>query len=93
MRKILNALVVAPIISAAAIATSSNAQAWRGGWGWGPGAVLGGVIAGAVVGSAIASRPYYYPYGYYGPNPYYGPPPLRLRVERLRLGTRLLVMN
>jgi hypothetical protein len=28
------------------------------------------------VGSAIASRPYYYSYGYYGygPNPYYGPP-------------------
>ena len=34
----------------------------------------------AVVGSAIASRPYYYPYGYYGygPNPYYGPPCARL---------------
>jgi hypothetical protein len=73
MRKILNALVVAAIISGAAIATSSNSEA--GGWGWGPGAVLGGVFAGAVVGSAIASRPYYYPYGYYGPYPYYGPPP------------------
>src|SRR5215831_1493093 len=76
MRKILTAFVVAASISAAAIATSSDALAWRGGWGWGPGAVVGGVIAGAVIGSAIASRPYYYPYGYYGygPNPYYGPP-------------------
>ena len=78
MRKLLTALVAAGSIGAAAIATSSSAEAWRGGWGWGwgPGAVVGGVIAGAVVGSAIASRPYYYPYGYYGygPNPYYGPP-------------------
>jgi len=78
MRKLLTALVAAASIGAAAIATSSSAEAWRGGWGWGwgPGAVVGGVIAGAVVGSAIASRPYYYPYGYYGygPNPYYGPP-------------------
>ena len=79
MRKILTALVAAASISGAAIATSSNAEAW---WGWGPGAVVGGVIAGAVVGSAIASRPYYYPYGYYGygygygPYPY-GPPPCR----------------
>src|SRR5215469_17125960 len=75
MRKLLTALVAAASIGAAAIATSSSAEAWRGGWGWGwgPGAVVGGVIAGAVVGSAIASRPYYYPYGYYGygPNPYY----------------------
>jgi hypothetical protein len=46
--------------------TSSKAEAR---WGWGPGAVVGGVIAGTIVGSAIASRPYYYPYGYYG---YYG---------------------
>ena len=74
MRKILNALVVAASISGAAIASSTDALAWRGGWGWGPGAVVGGVIAGAIVGSAIASRPYYYPYGYYGPYPYYGPP-------------------
>jgi hypothetical protein len=73
MRKILTALLAAASISGAAIATSSNAEAWRG-W-WLPGAVAGGVVAGAVVGSAIASRPYY-PYGYYGygPGPYYGPP-------------------
>ena len=63
MRKILTVVVVAATIPGAAIATSSNAEAWRGGWGWGPGAVVGGVIAGAVVGSAIASGPYYYPYG------------------------------
>jgi hypothetical protein len=79
MRKTLTVLVVAATVPGAAIATSSNAEAWRG-WGWGPGAVVGGVIAGAVVGSAIASGPYYYPYGYYGyygygPYPYYGPPP------------------
>jgi hypothetical protein len=80
MEKILTALVAAASISAAAIATSSKAEAW-GGWGWGPGAVVGGLVAGAVVGSAIASRPYYYPYGYseygygYGPYPYYAPPP------------------
>ena len=57
MRKTLTVLVVAATIPGAAIATSSNAEAWRG-WGWGPGAVVGGVIAGAVVGSAIASGPY-----------------------------------
>ena len=73
MRKILTALIAAASISAAAIGTSSKAEAW---WGWGPGAVVGGVIAGAIVGSAIA-RPYYYSYGYYGPYPYYGPPPCR----------------
>jgi hypothetical protein len=80
MEKILTALVAAGSIGAAAIATSSKAEAW-GGWGWGPGAVVGGLVAGAVVGSAIASRPYYYPQGYYGygygygPYPYYAPPP------------------
>ena len=95
MRKILTALVAAASIGGAAIATSSSAEAW---WGWGPGAVVGGVVAGAIVGSAIASRPYYYPYGYYGyygygPNPYYSPARLPPCVERLRLGTRLLVVN
>lgn len=72
MRKILTALVVAASIGWAAIATSSNAEAWWG-WWW-PGAVAGGVVAGAIVGSAIAPRPY--PYGYYGYGPYrpyYGP--------------------
>jgi hypothetical protein len=42
-----------------------------GGWGWGPGAVIGGLAAGAIVGSALAA-PYYYGPGYYGPG-YYGP--------------------
>ena len=49
MRKILTGLVAAASISGAAIATSSNAEAWRG-W-WLPGAVAGGVVAGAVVGA------------------------------------------
>jgi hypothetical protein len=50
---------------------------WRGGWGWGPGAVIGGLAAGAIVGGAIASSPYYYGNPYYGPPPAYryGPPP------------------
>jgi len=86
MRKILTALVAAASISGAAIATSSNAEAW---WGWGPGAVVGGVIAGAVVGSAIASRPYYLRTKSLLRTAARLPP----RVERLRLGTRLLVMN
>jgi hypothetical protein len=43
MRKILTGLVAAASIGTAAIATSSNAEAW--GWGCGPGAVVGGVIA------------------------------------------------
>jgi hypothetical protein len=73
MRKILTALVAAASIGAAAMATSSTAEArWGRGWGWG-----GPLIAGALIGGAIAARPYYYPYGYgyygYGPNPYYGP--------------------
>jgi len=41
---------------------------WRGGWGWG----LGALAAGAIIGGAIASNSYYggpY-YGY--PGPYYG---------------------
>jgi hypothetical protein len=37
---------------------------WRGGWGWG----LGALAAGAIIGGAIASAPY----GYYGGGPYYG---------------------
>jgi hypothetical protein len=73
MSKILTALVAAASIGAAALATSSKAEAW---WGWwGPGPVFGGFVAGALIGSALAPRPYYYPYGYYayGPYPYYGP--------------------
>jgi hypothetical protein len=82
MRKILTALVAAATISATAIATSSNANAW---WGWWfPGAVAAGVVTGAVVG------------------PVWLLPlrtvrllrtPLRQGLERLQLGTRLLVTN
>ena len=64
MRKILTTLVAAATISAATLAMSSSANAWRGGgWGWGWG--LGGFAVGALIGSALAA-PYYYPYGYYG---------------------------
>ena len=88
MRKILTALVAATTISATAIATSSNANAW---WGWWfPGAAAAGVVTGAVVGSALAPRPVWLL------------PlrtvrllrtPLRQGLERLQLGTRLLVTN
>jgi hypothetical protein len=74
MRKILTALVAAAGISAAALAMSSPAEAWRGGGGWrggywGPGA---GFVAGAVIGGALAAPYYYggYPYGYGGYYPY-----------------------
>ena len=40
---------------------------WRGGWGWG----VGALAAGAIIGGAIASSG---PYGYYGGGPYYGSP-------------------
>ena len=77
MRKILTALVAAASIGAAAVATSSTADAryYGRGWGWGPGPLIGGLAAGAIIGGALAARPYYYPYGYYGygPYPYYGP--------------------
>ena len=54
MRKLLTALVAAASIGAAAIATSSSAEAWRGGWGWGPGAVVGEVLP--VLSSGARSR-------------------------------------
>jgi hypothetical protein len=80
MRKFLTVVVAVASIGAAALATSSSADArwgggwgggWRGGWGWGPGPF----VAGALVAGAIAA-PYYYGYGPYypyGPYPYYGP--------------------
>ena len=69
MRKVLTALVMAVGLGAAAVATSSTADArWYGRWGWGPGPFVGGLAAGAIVGGALAA-PYYYPYGPYG---YYG---------------------
>jgi hypothetical protein len=67
MRKILTALVAAASLGAAAVATSSTADArW-----WGPGPFIAGAAAGAVVGSALVG-PRYYPYGYY-PYPAYRP--------------------
>ena len=39
----------------------------------GGGAAIAGFAAGALIGGALASRPYYYDYGYaYAPAPYYG---------------------
>ena len=73
MKKAVLALATAATIGVAALATSSPALAWRGGWGWGPG-LAGGLIAGAVIGG-IASNAYAYGpgYGYYGgPRYYYG---------------------
>ena len=67
MRTTVTALVAAATLAGAVLASSSPAQAWHGGWGWG----LGGFALGAAVGSALAA-PYGY-YGYYAPYPY--PPP------------------
>ena len=73
MRKILTALVAAATVAGAIATTTGTADAryYRGGWGWGPGPLIGGFAAGALIGSALAG-PYYYPYGYYR-GPYYGP--------------------
>jgi hypothetical protein len=77
MRKTLAALVAAATLAGAAVATTSPADAyWRGGgWGWrGGGWGWGGFAAGALVGAAVAAPYYYggyYPYSYYGyPGPY-----------------------
>jgi hypothetical protein len=80
MRKVLTAIAVVATLGLTALATSSPADAWwrGGGWGWrggccwGPGPFVGGLAAGAVVGGALAARPYYYGYYPYGPYPYYG---------------------
>ena len=90
MRKILTALVAAATISATAIATS-NSNAW---WGWWfPGAVAAGVVTGAVLAvhwhhgrtitrmvTTLTDRTLI-------------TVPLRQGLERLQLGTRLLVTN
>jgi len=71
MKSKLIALASVTTIALTTAAIPNQAEAyWRGyrssGW-WGPGAVVGGVALGA----AIASRPYYYDYGYaYAPGPY-----------------------
>lgn len=70
-----------PSIDKAGVSAQTEKVYWRhrwgGGWGWGPGAVLGGLAAGALIGGAYAYGPGYYGYGpgYYGPGYYgdYGP--------------------
>lgn len=51
MRTTVTALVAAATLAGAVLASSSPAQAWHGGWGWG----LGGFTLGAAVGSALAA--------------------------------------
>jgi hypothetical protein len=75
MKHKLVAVASAAMIGLTAAAIPNEAEAhWHGGW-WVPGAVIGGLALGA----AIASRPYYYDYGYgpyaydYGPYYYRGP--------------------
>ncbi len=55
---------------------------YRGGRGWGPGAIIGGTLLGLGIGAAIAGAyvppPVYYappPPAYYPPPGYYAPPP------------------
>jgi len=68
MKKAVFALATAATLG---LMTPSPAQAWRGGWGWGPG-LAGGLIAGAVIGGIASSAYAYGPgYGYYG-GPGYG---------------------
>ena len=67
MKKTLMALAA---VATLAVALTSPAQAWRGGWG--PG-VAAGLVGGAIIGGAIASSPYYYPPGYYYGPGYYAP--------------------
>src|ERR1700722_17723364 len=71
MKKAVFALATAATLGVTALMTPSPAQAWRGGWGWGPG-LAGGLIAGAVIGGIASSAYAYGPrYGYYG-GPGYG---------------------
>ena len=87
MRQVLTALIAAVSIGGAAITTSSSAKAW---WGWGP------VVAGKSLpvdcwrctrGSAVLL-----PVLRLRTVPLLRAP-LSQRLERLRLGTRLLVAN
>jgi hypothetical protein len=71
MKKAGLALATAATIGVTVFMPPSPAQAWRGGWGWGP-ALAGGLIAGAVIGGIASSAYAYGPgYGYYG-GPGYG---------------------
>ena len=80
MRKSLTILAAATILTVAAVAIPTTAQA-RHGW-FLPG-LIGGFAAGAIVGGALAS-PYYYPPppAYYGGPVYYGAPPVAYRCMR-----------
>ena len=75
MRKIVTALVAAASIGAAAMATSSTAEARWGSLGLGPGAIAGGVLSlGHSSGAHYAASPYYYPTATTATLiPYYGP--------------------
>jgi hypothetical protein len=56
----------APSLERSIVSSQIDKVWWRrGGWGWGPAAVVGGLAAGAIVGSAIAAPRYYGPG--YGP--------------------------
>ena len=68
------ALVLATVgtLGVGTVAAPTPAEAWRGGWGWGPG-LAGGLLAGAVIGGLASSAYAWGPgYGYYGYPGYYG---------------------
>jgi hypothetical protein len=69
MKKFVTALTASAILGATALATSSPANAWWGGWPF----FWGGLAAGAIVGGALAAPYYYRPYPYYYYAPSYGP--------------------
>lgn len=71
MRKILTSLVAVAAIGAAAVGTSSAAEAHGWGPGWGPGPFIAGALIGGAI-AAAATAPYYY--GGYGPYSYYAHP-------------------
>lgn len=73
MKKGMMAIATAATVGFTAVATTSPAEAWRGG-GWGPGlaaGLVGAAVIGGIASSAYAYGPsdgyYGYPgYGYYG---------------------------
>jgi hypothetical protein len=76
MKKILISLVAVAAIGAAAIGTSSAAQAQGWGPGWGPGPFIAGALIGGAVVAAATAPHYYGGYGPYYATPYgynYGP--------------------
>ena len=72
MKRTALVLTTVGALGLSALAAPTPAQAWRGGWGWGPG-LAGGLLAGAVIGGIASSAYAYGPgYGYYGYPGYYG---------------------